>query len=758
MQRLWSIFKRLVVGRPVSTYAELEHRVPKSIGLAVFSSDALSSSAYATDVMMIVLATAGTAALTTSIPLAIAVALVLGAVIFSYRMTVRAYPEGGGGYQVSADNLGLKPAVVVASSLLVDYVLTLAVSVAAGVKALGAALPAVGERRVAVALGVVVLITLMNLRGIKEAGTIFAIPTYGFLLSMGAMIIYGALRAAGPGFEPPPPPEIEPEQVLGMFLILTAFASGATALTGVEAIANAAPNFRPPEDRNAAQTLAALGILLAFLFLGITFLANAYHVDPLLSETEGKTVPSQIAAGVFGAGTPMFFIIQFFTALILFLAANTAYAGFPSLASVLARDRILPRAFKNRGDKLAYSNGIVILAVTAALVLIVYGADELRIIPLYVIGVFTNFTISQTGLVRRWRKLRVPRWRRYATINGIGAVTTLVVLIIVATTKFRLGAWQVIILIPLLAVGLYRVRKYYDSVESVLHEAGKAPRVQVHRAILLVSPVPGATVKALGFARSLGPDELHTLAFRVPERRLRRIQELWDRLNLDLPIEATGHRIKDLVEYVRGLNPSAESPVTVILPDTQSAHPLRQLQEGRILLQVKRALLGEPGVVVVSVPFRPDKEVPAEKLRAPGRLSTVIVVSEVNRATMGAIEYARSLRPAEMHAITIATEPGEAAALLDEWTESGIDVPLEVVDSPFRSIVQPLMRHIKQMSPNPNDAIAVVVAEFVAARWWQFPLHGQTALLIKTALLFEPNVVVIDVPYQLARREARAAT
>lgn len=749
MRRPGTILKRLVVGRPVSTHSELEHRVTKQVALAVFSSDALSSSAYATDVMMVVLAAAGAAALGLSIPIAAAVVIVLMIVILSYRQTVKAYPQGGGGYAVVQDNLGMKPAVVVASALLIDYVLTLAVSVAAGVKALGAAVPAVADNRVAVAILIVVVITLANLRGVKEAGRAFALPTYGFLVSMGVMIIWGTFKVATGNYEPLPPPDIEVEAALTGFLILRAFSSGATALTGVEAIANAAPNFKPPEARNAAQTLLTLGILLGFLFMGITFLANAYGADPILSELHGKPIPSQVAGAVFGATSIMFYVIQFFTALILFLAANTAFAGFPSLASVLARDRVLPRAFKNRGDKLAYSNGIAMLAVFASLVLIVYGADEIRIIPLYVIGVFTDFTLSQVGLVKRWRKLRPPGWKRFAALNGIGAATTFIVLIIVSVTKFSSGAWQVIIMIPLLAWILYRIHSYYSSVVAELKAAPGTPKITSNRVVLLISPQLGATVKALGFARSLSPNEIHAIAFRLPERRLRDTRALWKRLGIEYPIEATGHRLRDLKDYIRAFEPMRDSPVTLILADKHSANPLTQIKDGRLLLRIKKVFLSEPGVVVVSVPFGPEDDPNPETLRAPGRLSILVLVSAMHRATARAIEYAKSLNPSDIKAVTVATESGIGAQLMKDWAEAEMDIPIEIIDSPYRGILGPLRKEIRALRPNPEDAVAVVVPEFVVSRGWQTFMHGQTALMIKTALLFEPNVVVIDVPYQI---------
>lgn len=755
MQRIVLVLKRVLVGKPVSSYAELEHRVSKKVALAVFSSDALSSSAYATDVMLVVLAGAGVGALGLSIPISIAVVLVLSIVIVSYRITIHAYPGGGGGYTVTKENLGLTAGVLGASALLIDYVLTVAVSVAAAVKALGAALPSVHDNRVSVAIVTVVILTVLNLRGVKEAGTIFAFPTYGFLLSMGAMIVIGAIRVFSGTHTPLPPPEIEAEKALTLFLILRAFASGSTALTGVEAMANAVPSFRPPEAKNAAQTLTALGILLAFLFIGITVLANVYQVDPVAAELEGKTVPSQIAGAVFGIGSLMFYVVQFFTAMILFLAANTAYAGFPSLASVLARDRILPRVLQNRGDKLAYSNGIIILAALACLVLIAYDADELRIINLYVIGVFTIFTLSQAGLVKRWFILKSRNWRRFALLNGFGALTTLIVLVIQGTTKFMAGAWQVIILIPVFAFVLYRVNRHYVRVQDELEITEASPRFDANKVIVLVSPLMGATVKAYSFARSIGPKVMRVVAFRVPERRLQGIRKRWEEIGIKTPIQATGYRLRDLVDYIRGLDPRPDDPVTLVIPDPQHPNPLVQLTQGRNLLRIKGVLLAEPNVVVVSIPFRQDLEAEPDHIRAPRRLSVIVLVASVHRATVRALRYAQSLNPSELKAVSIVTNPEEAPELIRRWEELDLDVPLEVVDSPYRSIIPPLLKEIRSMGPSQQDAVAVVIPEFIVSHWWEQLLHGQTALMIKTTLLFEPNVVVIDVPFPLKAGRTR---
>ncbi|MGH7426693.1 MAG: amino acid permease, partial [Candidatus Methylomirabilales bacterium] len=528
------------------------------------------------------------------------------------------------------------------------------------------------------------------------------------------------------------------------------------ALTGVEAISNGVPVFRPPESKNAAATLLILGILLAGLFAGITFLANALHVDPGAIE-HGKTVPSQIARAVFGGGSPLFFAVQAFTAMILFLAANTSYADFPRLAAILAKDRYLPRVLKHRGDKLAFSNGIVILALAASALLAHYRAEVHRIIPLYVIGVFTSFTLSQSGMVAHWFRLRAPGWRRSALVNGIGACTTFIVLIVVAATKFRLGAWQVVVMIPVLAWILGVVGRHYRQVAEELRLSDEVERIEANKVVILGSPFPAATTKALAFARAFSPRELHVLAFRLSERSLKGTRQHWKALGVKAPIEATGPRLGDLVEYVRGLQPSASEPVMVALPDAQFHNPLRQIRAGRLLIRIKRAFFSEPGVVVTSVPFAPGNEPEPDRLVAPARLAVIVLVSAVHRATIRALEYARSLYPAELKALTIAADPEDGQRLLAAWEEWGIHIPLEVVNSPYRSLIQPLLSEVRALSPNPRDAVAVVVPEFVVPRRWQRLLHNQTAFLIKAALFFEPNVIVIDVPFplRLGRRKGQ---
>lgn len=738
------------MGRPLSSYEEHQHRLSKKVALAVFSSDALSSSAYATDEILLALVLAGSVALSVASPIGLAVTLVLAIVIASYRQTVRAYPSGGGAYIVAHDNLGAFPGLIAASALLVDYVLTVSVSVAAGMAAVSAAFPVVREHRVIIAVAVVGIITALNLRGLKESGTVFAFPTYGFLISMIAMIVLGGIRVAQGNFEPYPESHLVAEQGLTLFLILRAFASGSTALTGVEAISNGVPAFRKPESKNASQTLLTLGVLLAFLFLGITLLARAYRVNPHLIE-EGHTVTSQIASKVFGGGSLMFYVIQVFTALILFLAANTSFADFPRLASILAKDRYLPRALQNRGDRLAFSNGIVILAIAASGLLYRYKAEVHSIIPLYVIGVFVSFTLSQGGMVKHWFReahnaVRLgepaPRgWRRAASVNAVGAATTALVFVIVSISKFALGAWQVMILIPALAWLLNRIRRHYLEMEKDLGGDDPSPPMTMDTVVVALTRRGGAT-KALALARTINPRQLHVVALGPAEPWVADLRNHWSDLGIKVPVEAIGRSAGHLKEFVSAV----EGPVTILLPEPQYAGWFGQLQN-LLVLKIKRAFLSAPETVVISTPFPPHEK--ESRLLAPGRLTLLVFVSGVNRATLRALEYAASLNPSALTAMSIQTQPGEAARLTTQWSKLGLQVPLEIVDSPYRSLMEPVLREVRELRPNPNDAVGVVVPEFVVEHWWQALLHNQTAFLIKSALLFEPNVMVINVPYQL---------
>ncbi len=436
--------KRSLLGRPIPTTLERHERLGRATGLAVFASDPLSSCAYATEEILLALVLAGTVALHTSVPISLGIALVLAIVVSSYRQTILAYPSAGGAYIVSRENLGTYPSLVAGAALLIDYVLTVSVSVAAGIAAVTSAVPFLYPYRVEVCVVAVAGITLANLRGVRESGRLFAVPTYAFVASYLAMIGWGGivwLRGGVPAGAPPGGLVAPGNQELTLFLMLRAFASGSVALTGVEAVSNGVPAFRAPEARNARQVMAALGVISITLFVGITILANAFELVP----AEQETINSQLARRVFGDGSLPYYVVQAMTMLILVLAANTSFADFPRLSSFMARDRFMPRQFTNRGDRLAFSNGIIILAVLSALLLVIFRAETHALIPLYSVGVFVSFTLSQTGMVRYWLRHRGPRWPARATLNATGAVATGIVTVILATTKFTHGAWMVVL-------------------------------------------------------------------------------------------------------------------------------------------------------------------------------------------------------------------------------------------------------------------------------------------------------------------------
>jgi amino acid transporter len=552
----------------------------------------------------------GAAALSLSTPVSAVIALLLLIVAFSYRQTIFAYPTGGGAYLVAKDNLGDTPALVAAAALLIDYTLTVAVSIAAGVAALTSAFPTLHMSRVELSLGFMAVIALGNLRGIRESGRIFSVPTYFFIGGILALLAVGAWRWATGAIVPLDQASASalPVGSIGVFAILTAFANGCTAMTGVEAVSNGVPAFRKPESRNAAATLVVMALLAVGMFVGITLLAHAYVIVP--SDTE--TVVSQIARAVFGGRGWPYYAIQAGTMLILVLAANTAYADFPRLASIVSRDRYLPRQFMNQGDRLAFSNGIVVLSVCAGLLLVIFGGDTHALIPLYMIGVFVSFTLSQFGMVIHWRRLREPGWRTSAVVNGIGAIVTAIVLVIVASTKAAEGAWIIILLIPTLVVIFRTTRQHYDHVASQL-------------SLQEFTPLP----------------------------KLRNI---------------------------------------VLLP-----------------------------------------------------------MSGVHRAVLQALHYAHTLSD-DVRALYVSTDPHSLELVRRDWEQWGEGVQLVVLESPYRSVLEPILGYINELESSQPDAyVTIVLPEFVPARWWQHLLHNQRALLLKGALLFRPNTVVTNVPFHLAR-------
>ena len=605
---LYSQLKRFVVGKPIPSHLAEHERLSKVTGLAVLSSDALSSVAYATEEVLRVLVLAGAAAISFATPIAFVIATILAIVVFSYRQTIHAYPSGGGAYLVSKDNLGEMPALIAAASLLIDYVLTVAVSIAAGVAAITSALPGWHVNRVELALGFVLILMIGNLRGIRESGRIFAIPTYFFIATTLLLIGVGVWRVLA-GDSQPLASSLEPSAAstpdrLSLFLLLTAFSNGCTAMTGVEAVSNGVPAFKPPEAKNAAATMLLMAVLSITMFLGITLLAQSYHVMP--SDTE--TVVSQLARGVFGSRGVLYYSVQAATMLILVLAANTAYADFPRLASILARDRYVPRQFMNQGDRLAFSNGIVGLSILAAILIVVFGGDTHALIPLYMIGVFVSFTLSQAGMVVRWRRLRDPGWRSNAAVNAIGALVTGIVLLVVAVTKAHEGAWIIMLLIPLNVLFFRMTRTHYDGVAKQLSIKGwKSAGPRRNTVLVPIGGIYRSVVEALEYAKTLSSD-VRALYVNIDQTATGQVQKDWEAWGEGIPlvILESPYRslMEPLLEYVGDV--SAEHPndyVTIVLPEFVPAKWWHHLFHNQRALLIKGALLFKPNTVVTSVPF-----------------------------------------------------------------------------------------------------------------------------------------------------------
>ncbi|MEJ5311109.1 MAG: APC family permease [Anaerolineae bacterium] len=609
--------RRLLFGDPLSTSQLIHERLTKVKALAVFASDALSSTAYATEEMMLILILAGSGAARLAWPLALAIAGLLVIVASSYHQTIHAYPNGGGSYIVSHDNLGQLPGLVAAASLLTDYVLTVSVSISAGVAALTSMAPALFPYRVEIGLAFVVVMMVLNLRGVRESGTVFAIPTYIFLFIVLALIATGMVKWIAAGMPAPAPPQFTYPAVhsLTIFLVLRAFSSGCAALTGVEAISDGVPAFKPPEARNAAQTLTAMAALLITLFLGVTFLVRQFGVLP--DEVTHETLISQLGRAIFGSNTFPYYVLQAATTLILVLAANTSFSDFPRLSSILARDRYMPHQFSHLGDRLAFSNGIIVLAAVSSALIVLFGAKTTRLIPLYALGVFLSFTLSQLGMVVRWWRIKGPRWQLKALVNAVGAIVTGIVLIIFAVTKFVDGAWIVIVWIPIFISFFLTVHRHYASV-----------------------------------ARQLS-------------------------------LETYG---------------------------------------------------GPPPIC---------------------RNRVIVPIGDVHRAVLAALHYAQSLSD-DVTAVYVETDPTRTPRILEKWQKWGKGIPLEVLPSPYRSILRPLVQYVDQISdPTRRDeVVTIVLPQFVTARPWQQLLHNQTALLIQMAFLFRREVIVVNVPFHL--REAPA--
>lgn len=604
LDRFYRNLKAILIGRPLESAQEIHERLTKVKALAVFSSDAISSVAYATGEILFVLVAAGATALSLSIPISIAIAVLLSIVAFSYRQTIMAYPKGGGSYIVTRENLGTRPGLVAAAAILIDYTLTVAVSISAGADAITSAFPALRPFQVELALLFVGIMTVGNLRGIREAGSIFAIPTYAFIAGLAGLVGWGFFGLATGTANIPPVPSVTPIEPLSVFLILTAFSAGAVAMSGTEAIADGVPAFNPPESKNAARTLTVMASILAVSFVSISILATFYHTDP----RSDQTIISQLGRLIYGDNI-LYYAFQITTMGILVLAANTAFADFPRLASILARDNFVPHHFSFRGDRLAYSVGIASLGGIAALLILGFQGDTHALIPLYAVGVFLAFTLSQSGMVMRWRKLKTPGWKRNAMINGIGAVMTGTILLIAGVTKFIHGAWLVMILIPVMVSVFSLVHRHYSRVADQLRiQPEQLPSATIKQFVLVpIDTVNYASLRALAFARSMS-SQIIGVHVNTDIERAQRTKEKMAKyapdinfIVLDSPYRQF---VRPMIAYIEALhqqNPDAF--VTIILPEFIPAHFWERALHGRTAQRLRGEFETHPNVAVVLVPY-----------------------------------------------------------------------------------------------------------------------------------------------------------
>src|SRR5579884_535055 len=781
-ERVLYAIKRTLIGTPIAS-AQAEHeRLTKFKALAVLSSDAISSVAYATEAILITLVAAGSGSLGTTLPISLAIVALLSIVALSYRQTIPAYPNGGGSYIVAKDNLGTLPGLIAAASLLIDYVLTVSVSVASGVQTLASAFPALAPYIVVIDIVIVFMIMLVNLRGVRESGSIFAIPTYFFIFSALALIAIGLFKAYILNHQPfiapfhPAmgtnafPPISEP---LTIFLILKAFAAGCSAMTGVEAISNGIPAFKKPETRNAAITLTWMATILGTLFIGITLLALTYGVSPTPGDSN-PTVISQIAAHVFaGPLTFMFYLFSVGVLLVLVLAANTSFADFPRLSSLLARDNFMPHQFAFRGDRLAFSIGIVFLAILASVLLIVFGGNTDLLINLYAVGVFMSFTLSQGGMVRHWWKLRNehPGWQRSMFINGLGAVTTMLVAIIIAFSKFSSGAWIVVILIPLLILMFLSIHHHYVHVERErTTEIPLSPRDIHHRLIVPIAHLKLASKQTLAYARSVAP-QVSAVHVALDKKKAEDLRSEWQEWQASLGenehsqlviLEPTHGLLHSLLDYVDNLQRQyPKDTLTVVLPEAASSSLLQRLKQDPITQRLKVALYFRPNVITTSVGIRQQQgeHIPTRPRQIQHRF--IVPVAELDRASIQSLAYARSISP-RVIAAHVAIEEQDVEHVRARWERlqkhlsKEDETQLVVIESPYRSLVRPLLAYIDTIRElHPEDTLTVLLPEFVVAHWWEFPLHNQTAFQLKAALLARSGIVVTNIPQHLRKGALR---
>jgi amino acid transporter len=770
--------KRTVLGRALPTANLAHERLGKVGALAIFSSDALSSVAYATEEMLKTLFLAGVGAVAFSliVPLSGAIVAVLAILVFSYRQTIKAYPSAGGAYIVTKDNFGLIPAQVAGVALLTDYVLTVAVSVSAGVAAVIALVPATAPWRVEMAVGFVILIAYGNLRGVRESGRLFSVPTYVFITCILTMLLIGLVRlATGSLVAAPVAPAIGGSAGwlagVPLFVALHALASGSTAMTGVEAISNGVPAFRPVEWRNARHTLVVLGVLLSTMFLGISGLAAKLHVAP---DFLGRsTVLADIGREVFGSsqvGHVAFAILQIATTLILVLAANTAYADFPRLASFAAGDDFLPRQFTMRGHRLVFSNGILALSAAAIVLVIAFGADVGRLIPFYAIGVFTSFTLSQAGMAKRHLRLRETGWRVGLLINGVGAVATAVVLAIVARTKFAEGAWVVIASMPILVLVLLRLHRQYERETVELERdlaAFEPPGGRSPIALLLVDDLDPKTVHALQYARTIRCERVVAVHVQDTLERTEELQRSWRTAGLaEIPLRIIRGSDDDAAS-VAGFLAAYEREdrdVIVIVPVPHSRTAAERLSDRRAGARLDRALVPYPHVRLTLVRDHPDGVHPLQRdeegrpvvrLATRGLHEVVILVDKLDRATLQAIAYGMDLGATSIRAVHAAADPDRAARLIERWAELRAPVPLDVIECWDRDVTRAIETYVVKMTRDTTEVTAVMPRRYYP-KIRQRLLHDRTSRRIQHALGRYAHIDVADVPYHVrTRRPAR---
>ena len=734
-----------------------ETLLPKWLALPIFASDPLSSVAYATEAAMVVLVAASAAAAKDVFPISIAIAVLLAIVVASYRQTVMVYQSSGGAYIVSKENLGRIPSLVAAAALLIDYVLTVAVSVAAGVLALTSAVSVLRGHELLLSLACVVLISFANLRGVKEAGVLFALPTYAFVTSIFILLATGFARCASGNCPRAvvPHPMTAGVGAVTIFVLLRAFASGSTALTGVEAIANGVNAFRRPHGRNAAKTLAILGTIAIAMFVGVSWLAVQMHALP--TQTGTPSVLSELARGVFPAGSAgafMYWAIQILTLAVLVLAANTSFQGFPRLAALLAHDRFFARQFTNLGDRLVFSNGILVLAGIASALLWAYDANVNSLIHLYVIGVFTAFTLSQLGMIRYWLRTRDQGWRLKGAINTVGASATGMVTLIVIWTKFAEGAWIVMVAIPLLVLAFLGINRHYRRFGRRLRvgvSAVRTARTPTNKVLLWVESLDVATEGALWYARAIsheGPIRALLAPGKHTDPGIR--PRWWDFAQEEPKLEilpTDEGRMQALLEEVWRLPRGESDFVTVVIPEQFKRQSLLSAA-GRTSFRLKLRLLSEPGVVVTDVPVVTTQR--AAEGHTPKRVVVRVLLANIHAGAMRAIGYANSLGVEDVRAVSFAFDADNADQFRGEWQRAGLSMPLDLSDAPYRDIGTPLRAYIRELTADPGTVVNIVMPEMVV-RGSARLLHNQRALYIKRVLLFERHVILSSVPYQLFR-------